>query len=171
MRILTLTVIKFHWNSIFFQRAEKEIKTVPILFWLVYQGVFGHFPKIPDNFRRFPKTTPDCRRRKISRDRHSSFELSSYRFPRSSWQCLKDYGLFTKNLQTLNIIFSGNSKQPRRKNNKTLKIIGKYHLTLNPIQTIIIRCWFSTWDRIWWWSSTLFSWSTAIGVSLTSWSM
>ena len=45
-----------------------EAKTAlkrPILFCLVYQGVFGHFTTIPDYFRRFPKlpTIPEeCQR-------------------------------------------------------------------------------------------------------------
>ena len=42
--------------------SQKEAKTAPkrpILFCLVYQGVFGHFTTIPDYFRRFPKISED----------------------------------------------------------------------------------------------------------------
>ena len=45
--------------------SQKEAKTAPkrpILFCLVYQGVFGHFTTIPDYFRRFPKISEDYRR-------------------------------------------------------------------------------------------------------------
>ena len=45
--------------------GQKETKTAPkrpILFYLVYQEVFSHFPTIPDHLRRFPKTTEDSRR-------------------------------------------------------------------------------------------------------------
>ena len=48
--------------------GQKETKTAPkrpILFCLVYQEVFSHFPTIPDHFledfRRFPETTEDFR--------------------------------------------------------------------------------------------------------------
>ena len=52
--------------------SQKEAKTAPIrpiLFCLVYEGVFGHFTTIPDYFRRFPKATDDSRiLSKISED-------------------------------------------------------------------------------------------------------
>ena len=67
-----------HFNTSgknFFERVNflrKEAKAAPkrpILFCLVYQGVFGHFTTIPDYFRRSPKTTYDSRRLlKISED-------------------------------------------------------------------------------------------------------
>ena len=47
--------------------SQKEAKTAPkrpILFCLVYQGVFGHFTTIPDyfrSFRRSPKTIEEVR--------------------------------------------------------------------------------------------------------------
>ena len=47
---------------IFFQKEAKTAQKRPILFCLVYQGVFGHFTTIPDYFRRFPKATDDSRR-------------------------------------------------------------------------------------------------------------
>ena len=65
----------------------------------------------------------------MSGDCHSLFELF---FTDFLWSIREQ---LLKTLQTLNIIFSGNSKQPKR-NDKTIQIIGKYHLTLNPIQTL-----------------------------------
>ena len=44
--------------------GQKETKTAPkrpILFCLVYQDVFSHFPTIPDHLWRFPKNTEDSR--------------------------------------------------------------------------------------------------------------
>ena len=44
--------------------GQKETKTAPkrpILFCLVYQEVFSHFPTIPDHLRRFPKVPEDFR--------------------------------------------------------------------------------------------------------------
>ena len=53
--------------------SQKETKTAPkrpILFCLVYQEVFSHFPTIPDHFGRFPKTTEVFRRLpKISKEK------------------------------------------------------------------------------------------------------
>ena len=60
--------------------SQKETKTAPkrpILFCLVYQEVFSHFPTIPDHFGRFPKTTEDSRRLpKISEEKSENFRLS-----------------------------------------------------------------------------------------------
>ena len=45
--------------------SQKETKTAPkrpILFCLVYQEIFSHFPTIPDHFRRLTKIPEDCRR-------------------------------------------------------------------------------------------------------------
>ena len=65
---------RFHTNSKkFFETvyfSQKEAKTAPkrpILFFLVYQGVFGHFTtkylfEIPKGYRTFPKTAEDSRR-------------------------------------------------------------------------------------------------------------
>ena len=48
----------------------------PILFCLVYQEVFSHFPTIPDHLRRFPKNTEDFRRLpKISAEKSENFRL------------------------------------------------------------------------------------------------
>ena len=44
---------------IFFQKEAKTAQKRPILFCLVYQGVFGHFTTIPDYFRRFPKANDE----------------------------------------------------------------------------------------------------------------
>ena len=54
----------FFETVIFFHKEAKAAPKGPILFCLVYQGVFGHFTTIPDYFRRSPKTTipEDCRR-------------------------------------------------------------------------------------------------------------
>ena len=46
---------------IFSQIEAKTAPKRPILFCLVYQGVFGHFATIPDYFRRFPKTNEEVR--------------------------------------------------------------------------------------------------------------
>ena len=85
-----------------------------VLFCLVCQGVFGYFPTIPDNFRRFPKTTQNCRRR-MSGDCHSSFELFLTNFSGAVDNAKRLRGFHEKTLQTLNIIFSGNSKQRKKK--------------------------------------------------------
>ena len=53
---------KFFETVNFFQKEAKTAPKRPILFCLVYQGVFGHFTTIPDYFRRFPKATDDSRR-------------------------------------------------------------------------------------------------------------
>ena len=53
---------KFFKTVYFFQKEAKTALKRPILFCLVYQGVFGHFTTIPDYFRRFPKATDDSRR-------------------------------------------------------------------------------------------------------------
>ena len=54
---------------------------------------------------------------------------------------LKDYGVFTKKPSKHLTLFSpGTVNNEKKKRDKKLKIIGKYHLTLNPIQTVIIRC-------------------------------
>ena len=59
----------FFETVIFFHKEAKAAPKGPILFCLVYQGVFGHFTTIPDYFRRSPKTTNDSRRlSKISED-------------------------------------------------------------------------------------------------------
>ena len=45
--------------------GQKETKTAPkrpILFCLIYQDVFSHYPTIPDHLRRFSKNTEDPRR-------------------------------------------------------------------------------------------------------------
>ena len=91
----------------------------PILFCLVYQGVFGHCPTILDYFRRSPKTKEDSRRSpknfknqrrcpktvedvqrqpKISEEKSGKFFKS-----RQELAMLKDNGFlfFTKTLQTL----------------------------------------------------------------------
>ena len=60
---------KFFATVNFFQKEAKTAPKRPILFCLVYQGVFGHFTTIPDYFRRFPKATDDSLRlAKISKD-------------------------------------------------------------------------------------------------------
>ena len=52
---------KFFETVTFFQKVKTTPKR-PILFCLVYQGVFDHFPAIPDYFIRFSKATDDSRR-------------------------------------------------------------------------------------------------------------
>ena len=60
---------KFFEAVDFFQKEAKTAPKRPILFSLVYQGVFGHFTTIPDYFRRFPKAIDDSRiLSKISED-------------------------------------------------------------------------------------------------------
>ena len=50
---------KFFETVSFFQKEEKTALKRPILFCLVYQGVFGHFTTI---YFRFPKAAEDSRR-------------------------------------------------------------------------------------------------------------
>ena len=45
----------------FSQKETKMTPKIPILFCLVYQEVFSHFPTILDHFERFPKTTENSR--------------------------------------------------------------------------------------------------------------
>ena len=45
----------------FYKKEAKTAPKRPILFYLVYQGVFGHFTTILDYFRRFPKTKKEVR--------------------------------------------------------------------------------------------------------------
>ena len=56
----TLTVI------FFFQKETKTAPKRPDINIIVYQGVplrsFGHFPTIPNYFKRFPSTTEDVQR-------------------------------------------------------------------------------------------------------------
>ena len=74
-RHFNTTSKKFTVTVNFFQKETKTAQKRPILFCLVYQGVFDHFATIPDYFRRFPKTTKDVRRLpKMSKDNR--------RFPR-----------------------------------------------------------------------------------------
>ena len=62
---------KFFKTVNFFQKEAKTAAKRPILFCLVYQGVFGLFTKIPNYyFRRFPNAPEDSRRlSKISEDK------------------------------------------------------------------------------------------------------
>ena len=53
---------KFFETVNFFQKEAKTAAKRPILFCLVYQGVFGHFAKIYFRFPRLPKILEDCRR-------------------------------------------------------------------------------------------------------------
>ena len=55
---------KFFETVNFFQKEAKTASKRPILFCLVFKGVFGHFTTISDYFRRFPKTTDDSRRKR-----------------------------------------------------------------------------------------------------------
>ena len=67
---------KIHCNIKFFFQEEKNRgqKSQIILFSI--SGNFGHFPTIPDYFRRFPKTTEDVRRlEKISEDKTKNFDF------------------------------------------------------------------------------------------------
>ena len=45
-----------------FQKEAKTARNRPILFSLLYQGVFGHFTRILDYFKRSPKTAEDFRK-------------------------------------------------------------------------------------------------------------
>ena len=53
---------KIFETVIFFQKEAKTAPKRPILFCLVYQGVFGHFTTIPGYVRKLPKATDDSRR-------------------------------------------------------------------------------------------------------------
>ena len=60
---------KFTVTVNFIQKETKTAPKWPILFCLVYQEVFGHFPTIPHHFGKFPETIKDSRRLpKISED-------------------------------------------------------------------------------------------------------
>ena len=50
---------KFTVTVNFSQKDTKTAPKRPMLFCLVYQEVFSHFPTIPDHFGKFPKTTED----------------------------------------------------------------------------------------------------------------
>ena len=52
---------KFFETVNFFQKEVKTAPKRPILFCLVYQGVFGHFTTISEDCRRFPKTIEEIR--------------------------------------------------------------------------------------------------------------
>ena len=87
---------KFFETLNFFQKEAKTAPKRPILFCLVYQGVFGHFTKILVYFRRFPKATDYSRRLlKISEDLRRGPTIA------------KDV---RRTFQTLNSIFFGNSE-------------------------------------------------------------
>ena len=85
-----------HFNS------KKLFETVtapkrPIFVCLVYQRVFGHFTKIPDYFRRFPKVLEDSRR--LSKISETNEEVR--RLPKMSEERSKHLTLFS--LETGNV--------------------------------------------------------------------
>ena len=87
---------KFFETLNFFQKEAKTAPKRPILFRLVYQGVFGHFTTILGYFRKFPKATDNSRRLlKISEDLRRGPTIA------------KDV---RRTFQTLNSIFFGNSE-------------------------------------------------------------
>ena len=79
----------------FLQKEEKTAPKRPILFCLVYQGVFGHFRTI---YFRFPKVTEDFRRlRRFSKANEEVRPL-----PKISEEPSKHLTVLSSEQQTLN---------------------------------------------------------------------
>ena len=123
-RHVNTTSKKFTVTVNFFQKETKTAPNRPILFCLVYQRVFGHFATIPDYFRTFPETTEDPRRLpRMSEDSRRCLrttedfrgEIRKFSKSRYDLTMLKDYvvSFSRKTRQTLNTIFSVNSKHQR----------------------------------------------------------